>query len=169
MQLNSKRKTTVGVNLKPTQMQLDYVVSLQKAVDTLIINNAFIESNPLRENYEEYGALFFDWVVVNVNGLNIPTPIHTISKSECVLYRWDGTDVLLSYEECAYTTAIFYLDCLRRLATDWDRVISSFNSMHLFMLSGGIKQIAKINDSTYADIIFALKSKLSEKGFSVLD
>lgn len=157
----------VFVNLKPNAGELEALSSLWNAVDTMIVHNCFIDNNPMRINGDD--ILFWDWAIVTVNGFSIPAPIHTCSKNESVLYTFNGEEVILSNEECAYTTAIFYLEHLMCVTMQWDAVKQKLHSFLGMMIGQGIRELQGLTGDQYKAIIFALKSKLSSKGFRVLE
>lgn len=155
------------INLKPSMEELESLAPLWNAVDAMIVHDCFIDNNPMRLNSGD--ILFWDWTIVTVNGFSIPAPIHTCSKSESYLYTYCGTEVILSNEECAYTTAIFYLDYTIRLALDWNRIEEKIHPILKMRLEPAVSILQKISAEDYSDIMQALRGKLSEKGFSVLD
>ena len=155
------------VNLKPSQRELEVLSPLWNAVDTLILHNCFMDNNPMRVNGDD--ILFWEWTIVTVNGFSIPAPIHTCSKTESVLYTYNGREVILSNEECAYTTAIFYLDYLIRLALDWNRIKEKIHPILKMRLQPAVHDLQKLCAEEYGAILHILKGKLSDRGFSVLD
>ena len=155
------------VNLKPSQRELEVLSPLWNAVDTLILHNCFIDNNPMRVSGDD--ILFWEWTIVTVNGFSIPAPIHTCSKTESVLYTYNGREVILSNEECAYTTAIFYLDYLIRLALDWNRIKEKIHPILKMRLQPAVHDLQKLCAEEYGAILHILKGKLSDRGFSVLD
>lgn len=166
-QQNRCNKLEVSVNLKPSEKQIQQIEDLQTSVDAMILNDAFIGQNLMRK--EENSCLFWDWAIVKVGNFTFPTPIHTMSETESLLYTFNGRDVVLSNEECAYTTAYFYIDVLQSFANEWSTVQHKLHSFHSVCLYPAIKLFSSMNAKNVADIKMALHSKLSDKGFSVLN
>lgn len=169
--LQEELKTTVRrgvfVDLRPSQRELEALSLLWNAVDTLILHNCFIDNNPMRVNGDD--ILFWEWTIVTVNGFSIPAPIHTCSKTESVLYTYNGREVILSNEECAYTTATFYLEYLINLTLDWNRIKENIHPTIKMRLQPAVHVLQEMCAEEYGVIMHALRGKLSDRGFSVLD
>ena len=166
-EVKSTVRQGVFVNLKPNQKELEALIPLWNAIDMLIVNNCFIDNNPMRLNGGD--ILFWDWAIVTVNGFSIPTPIHTCSKTESVLYTYNGEEVILSNEECAYTTAIFYLDYLIGLTHNWSKLRGKINPGLKIILGPAVSILQKFSAEHCDSIIRNLQGRLSDKGVRVLN
>lgn len=160
-------KQGIFVNLKPRQRELEELSPLWNAVDMLITHDCFGDNNPMRLNSGD--ILFWDWTIVTVGGFRIPAPIHTCSKTESFLYTSAGEEVILSNEECAYTTTIFYLDHLMELTQHWPQIEDMIYPDLKIRLSPSVNILQKISPEQFSSILHRLRSKLSDKGFSVLN
>ena len=158
---------SVSVNLKPSRAKLDKIDSLKMAIDTLIVQNGFRDENIMKPKSET--VLFWDWTIVTVGTYTFPAPIHTISKKRSVLFNWNDSPVELSNEECAYVTAIYYLEMLCMITNDWDKVRDLLPPIFRMLMSGGIDWMSALSPQDYQDIVFALKEKLSPDGHYVLN
>lgn len=164
VKLNDKLTISVSVNISPSLKELESVQGLLNAVDLLIDKNCFIDNNPMRKNSRD--PLFWDWAIVNVGRTQIPTPVHTYDDDQSLLYTHSGNSIILSNQECAYTTAIFYLDYLKRLTRDWDRLRKELPPIYVAMLSAGVSDLQKI---PVDKIMTTLRSQLTDKGHQVLN
>lgn len=161
-------KLPVSVNLKPSEGQLMSYEDLYFAVDTMIINDCFIDNNLMKKE-ENKGILFWDWTLVSVGSFTFPAPIHTCSKTESVLYTYNGREVQMSNKECAITTAIFYLTYLYELANSWEQSIKYIHPLHLNLLSNGINKIKCLSNDKFINIKKSLLNQITDKGYSVLN
>jgi hypothetical protein len=155
---------TVSVDINPSVKDIEAVQGLLNAVDLLIDKNCFIDNNPMRKNSRE--PLFWDWAIVSVGGIRIPAPIHTYDDDQSLLYTYSGNSIILSNQECAYTTCIFYLDYLKRLTKDWDKLRMVLPPIYVSILSEGIKNVKEI---PVDEIMTTLRSQLTDKGHQVLN
>lgn len=160
-------KKTLKLIMKPTEQQLSNVAPLWNAIDTLIVHNCFIDQNPMKKSTQS--GLCWDWVIIEVNGINIPAPIHTCSKTHSELYDYNDKEVILTNEECAYTTAYYYLDILKNLSRDWEQAKQHIHPVLKMIILPGVKQIGTIDDQTFSSIMITLRDQLTEKGWKVLD
>lgn len=156
----------VSVNLKPSEGQLMSHEALYFAVDTMIINDCFIDTNPMRK---EEGGLSWDWTLVSVGSFTLPAPIHTCSKTESVLYTYNRREVQMSNKECAITTSIFYLTYLYEFANSWEQAKKYIHPLYLNLLSNGINKIKCLSNDEFISIKKSLFNQITYKGYSVLD
>ena len=166
--INPLRKhNSISVNLKPTIKELSKLSDMQNAIDTLICQDNFIDNNPMRAN--DSGVLFWDWVIVTVNGFSIPAPIHTATKKDSVLYTANGREVYLSHQQCAVTTAYFYLYTLMEFSEGWDKVRDLIHPIFVIGLTGGISKVKSLNKKEALKILRTLHDNLCGKGHEVLN
>lgn len=157
----------ISIKYRPGEKALERIAPLWNAIDTMIVHNCFTDNNPMRVNSSD--TLFWDWTIVTVNGFSVPTPIHTCSKTESSLYTFNNEEIILSNEECAYITAVFYLEHLMCMAKQWDSIKNKLHPFLGMMVGQGARELQSLQDGQYEAIIFLLKSKLSSKGFRILD
>jgi hypothetical protein len=164
---SSRKRIGVSINLKPTNSELVKLSDLQTAIDTLICQNNFVDSNPMRMNGND--TLFWDWAIVSVNGFSIPTPIHTENTNDSVLYTASGREVLLSHHQCAVTTAYFYFSKLLEFSVSWDKVREFLYPVYVTALSGGIGKVKSLSQEEALQISNTLHDSLCAKGHEVLN
>lgn len=163
----SGKRNGISVNLKPTNSELVKLGDLQTAIDTLVCQNNFSDNNPMRMNGND--ILFWDWVIVSVNGFSIPTPIHTVNANNSLLYTANGREVLLSHQQCAVTTAYFYFRKLLEFSKSWDKVREFLYPVYVVALSGGIGQVKSLSQKEVLQILSTLHENLCAKGYEVLN
>jgi len=164
---SSNKRKGISINLKPTNNELVKLSDLQTAIDILICHNNFIGNNPMRINNND--ILFWDWVVVTVNGFSIPAPIHTSTKNDSVLFTANGREVVLSHQQCAVTTAYFYFSTLLEFSEAWDRMQELLHPIAIFTLSKGIAKVKSLDKKGALKILQTLHDNLCAKGFDVLN
>jgi hypothetical protein len=164
---SSSKRNGVSINLKPTNRELVKLSDLQTAIDTLICQNNFIDNNPMRINSND--ILFWDWVIVTVNGFSIPAPIHTATKNDSVLFTANGREVFLSHQQCAVTTAYFYFYTLLEFSKSWEKVQELLQPFFVVALSGGITKIQSLGKKEAQKILGTLNENLCANGFRVLN
>jgi hypothetical protein len=162
--INTAKTNKVKVYLKPCNSELQKVEDLLTAIDLLIVHNCFMDNNPMRIGGND--ILFWDWTIVTVGNFKIPAPIHTCGENQSELFTESGRSVFLSNEECAYTTAYFYLSFLVNISHDWEQLCGQMHPLLLCSLAGGIREIQKVNAE---DILFKIRAKLTDKCFLVLN
>jgi len=167
MKTNLKLKQEIYVNLKPTESQLEALGAYWNAIDTLIVHDCFIQNNPMRK--ELNGVLFWEWAIVSIDDHDFPVPYHTVSDDKANLFTFNGDEVFMSHEDCALTTACFYLYYLRDMAYQWDKVEKHIHPLLGLMMRRGVDEIMKISEEGFSNLIFKIKEQLPPNGWRVLD
>lgn len=167
MKSNLKLKQEIFVNLKPTEAELERLGAYWNAVDTMIVHNCFIDNNPMRK--ESNGILFWEWAIVSIDGHDFPMPYHTASDDQSILYTHNGDEAYMTHEECALTTACFYLYYLRDMSYNWSHVMKCIDPFLVFMLRRGVEEIKKIGEDEFSNMIFKIKEQLPPNGWRVLN
>lgn len=157
----------VKVQFNPSAAELARIEGLQRAIDTLIVHNGFRNENIMKPRTET--ILFWDWTIVTAGKHKIPAPIHTISKTKSVLYNWNDQPVELSNKECAYVTALYYVEMLCMIRNDWDHLCDIMPPLFKISMYSGVDWVNSLSAQDYHDIIFSLKSLLSADGHHVLN
>lgn len=157
----------VSVKFNPSDKELSGINDFYSAVDLLIVNDCFCDNNPMKK--EQSNCLFWDWAIVNVDGFKFPTPIHTCDKNNSVLYTANGLEVVMSNEECAYTTALFYIDYLLILSNQWDAIKHRLPAYMTPYLGCAIRDLQNRSDHEVEAIKRALFGRLTENGHRVLN
>ena len=132
-----------------------------------IVVDCYYGNNPMREG--DSTVLFWDWAIVTVGSFSFPTPIHTASKTESFLFTASNREVMLSHRECACVTAYFYLSHIFHLERDWSAIETKLDIFDGTVLQLAFEQLKEHSQTSRTEILFALRSQLSDAGNSVLD
>lgn len=160
-------KANIAINYNPSDAELNSISFMLGAFETMINYNCFLENNPMRYKLDD--ILCWNWVIMNVDGFVFPAPIHTASDTESFLFTYSGKEVFLSHEECACTTAIFYLEHFKAMANEWDLLKKKMDPGLILNLMPMVGVLRGMDGVQYENIINQLTSKLSEKGASILN
>ena len=109
------------------------------------------------------------WVIVTVNGVSIPAPIHTATTNDSVLHTANGRGVYSSHQQCAVTTAYFYFYTLMEFSEGWDKVRDLIHPIFVVGLAGGISKVKSLNKKGALKILRTLHDNLCAKGHDVLN
>lgn len=161
------KKPNLVVILNPTEKDLCAINDFYTAVDLLIVNDCFCGNNPMKKEITD--CLFWDWAIVEVDGFRFTTPIHTFSKNESILFTANGLEVVMSNEECAYTTAIFYIEYLLILAKQWVSIKDKLPSYITAYVGCAIRNLQNRSPKEIDSIKRELFSRLTENGHRVLN
>jgi hypothetical protein len=157
----------VTVEIDPSEKAIMDCDAIYNAFDTLITCDGFVGDNILKQKGQT--ILSWDWAIVEVGQFKIPAPIHSSSASCSILYDHMDRSVELSNPECASVTAIYYLDMLRRMAVEWDRLGDLLPITARCSIDPGVQWVKSLPSAQFQGIMFALKSTLSEKGHQFLN
>jgi len=161
------QKIPISINCKPGDKDLQKMSFMVRAVETMIHYNCFIENNPMRRELDDH--LIWDWAIMNVGGFIFPAPIHVCSETEAILYSYSGDEIILSQEECACTTAIFYLEHFMAMVMQWSVLKKKFSPDAVLQLIPMVSTLRDMDPVNYENVINKLKSMLSENGHKVLN
>jgi hypothetical protein len=157
----------VKVQFNPSDAELQRINGLYRAIDTLIVHNGFRNENIMKPQTEK--LLFCDWTIVSIGKHRIPAPIHTVSKTKSILYNWDDQPIELTNKECAYVTALYYVEMLCMIRNDWDHLCSVMPPLFRISMCAGVEWVESLSPEDYRDIIYSLKMQLSSDGHYVLN
>lgn len=159
----------VSVNLSPTEIELASLSWLLNAVDLLVRFNCFSNQNPMKISQDNHVLKPWQWAIVQIGTISFPAPINLHTQTDSFLFTYSDETVLLSNEECAVTTAVFYLNQLIHISFEWDEFSRICPPIHLGVIGAGLKELDFIGQYGLLDLLEILKDQLSTAGYRVLN